>query len=150
MPLQYAIKEVIPEDGVSLEDADKWNSTTVFHPVSEDVAATNEEDGFFCLVNNLGEEVSVWIPLNNWTKRTLESLPTVKSKGGPHKDIMGEELAIGDFVALTGVETADLVVGKVVAFTDKKVRVLVYRWWFEVVLKNPSGLIKIQPQILSE
>lgn len=152
MPLKYAIQEIIPvHDLRPGEEIADWNSETVYHPAPQEAAETDEENGYFCLVNNQGKEVSAWIPLNNAiTKKTIESLRTMKSKGAPHKDIMGEELAIGDFVALGQNENAELDVGKVVAFTDKKVRVLIYRWWFEAVLKNPSGLIKIQPHILSE
>lgn len=152
MPLKYAIQEIIPVDDLRPgEEIEPWNSETVYHPVPQEIAENNEDNGFFCLVNNLGEEVSPWIPLNmEFTKKTVEALRTMKSKGGPHKDIMGEELAIGDFVALGRNDNAELEVGKIVAFTDKKIRVLIYRWWFEAVLKNPSGLIKIQPHIISE
>jgi hypothetical protein len=152
MPLQYAIQEIIPFDDLRPdEEIEPWNSETVYHSVPQEFAENDEENGYFCLANNKGERVSPWIPLNReLTKRTMESLRTMKSKGAPHKDIMGEELAIGDFVALGQNENAELDVGKVVAFTDKKVRILIYRWWFEAVLKNPSGLIKIQPNIISD
>lgn len=152
MPLKYTVREIVPNRDLHPgEEMDTYNSSSVFHPVPQDVAETDEENGFFCLVNNKGDEVSPWIPLNRaLTKRTVEALRTMKSKGKPQKDIMGEELAIGDFVALSNSDNAELVVGKVVAFTDKKVRVLLYQWWYETSLKNPSGLIKIQPNIISE
>jgi hypothetical protein len=152
MPLKYAIQEIIPADDLRRdEEIAHWNSETVYHPVSQDVAETDEENGYFSLVNNKGAKVSPWIPLKTeYTKRTLESLRTIKSKGAPLQDMMDEELAIGDFVALSNKDNAELEVGKVVAFTEKKVRVLIYRWWFETSLKNPSGLIKIQPNILSD
>lgn len=152
MPLKYAVQEIVPvRDLLPGEEIESWNSETVYHPVPQDVAETDEENGFFCLVNNKGEEVSRWIPLNRFTKETIEELKIMRpSKGKPQKDIMGEELAIGDFVALANNDNAELIVGKVVAFTDKKVRVLIYQWWYGTSLKNPSGLVKLQPNIISE
>ena len=151
MPLKYAIEEIVPvRDLRPEEEIAPWNSETVYNQVPQDIAENDEENGVFCLVNNKGEEVSQWIPLNHEsTRRTVEALRETKSKGSPHKDIAGEELAIGDFVATANNVNAELDVGKVVAFTDKKVRVLIYRD-FVISSKNPFGLVKIHPSILSD
>jgi hypothetical protein len=149
MPFQYAIEEIVPRPTTPLDNINRWNSDLVYHPVSKEVAETNE-NGLFSLITHNGDQVGNWIFFNNaLTKKTQKSIDSVKNSSAPHKDIMGVELAVGDYVAMTHMETADLHVGKVLAFTEKKVRILSYSH-YGVSLKNATGLIKIDPTVLSD
>lgn len=146
MPIQFAVLELIPNEGVSRAEAHHWNSTSVYHPALQHVAE-NDPQGYFSLIGKSGEQVTNWISLAR--KMKLEEKP-MKNNGKPHKDILGEELAVGDFVATSSMDTPDLTVGKVVSFSAKKVRVLMYDSWFAPIHKNASSLIKIQSSELTE
>lgn len=150
MPLQFALEEIVPTKTTPKDNINRWNSDLVYHPVAQDIAETDDA-GAFSIVNYYGKQVTPWILLNSEVAQKLQrSVDSAKNTGKPHQDFLGEELAIGDYVALSHMETAELNVGKVIAFTDKKIRVLRYTGYYELVLKNPSGLVKIQPNILSD
>lgn len=147
LPIQFALEELIPKDTVKPgERIHHWNSTQVYHPVPQDVAETDPQ-GMFSLLGADGTQVTPWIRLI--LRMELEG-KQMKSSGKPHKDILGEELAVGDFVATSQTETADLEICRVLSFSEKKVRVARYGHGLPVIFKNPSGLIKIQPSALSE
>lgn len=149
MSLQYAIEEIVPLPTTPPGNINRWNSELVYHPVPKEVAET-DENGAFSLVNYYGERVTPWILMNSkHFERVAKAISAAKSSAPPHKDILGEPLAVGDYVVISQMETADLYVGKVLAFTDKKVRVLSYSN-YGVILKNASGLAKISPVILSD
>lgn len=147
MTYQYALEEIVPLPTTPPGNINRWNSQLIYHPVPKEVAETHEQ-GAFSLVNYYGEQVTPWILMNDrQAERVAKAIKAAKSSASPHKDILGEELAVGDYVVVTHMETADLQIGKVLAFTDKKVRVLSYHG-YGVILKNPSGLAKINPVIL--
>lgn len=151
MPLIYAIEEYVPfadtPEGVELH---QWNADSIYHPVSQEIAENDEERGVFSLTNNDGEQIMNWTLIRKeWAKEATRS---VKSTGPAHKDILGEVLALGDYVAYA-TTSAELGIGKVIAFTDKKVRLLAYNDAFRAItnsLKLPAGIIKIQPNKVSE
>ena len=150
MTFQYAIEEIVPKDSTPLDNIHRWNSDLVYHPVPQDVAETHEQ-GVFSLVNYYGKQVTPWQFLNGLkAEKVAKAVKAAKSSAPPHEDAVGEPLAIGDYVGMTQMETADLYIGKVLAFTEKKVRVLSYSGYYDVLLKNASGLVKIQPHILSD
>lgn len=147
MTLQYAIEEIVPLPTTPPGNINRWNSDLVYHPATKEVAETHES-GAFSLVNYYGERVTPWILMNSRHFQQVEkAIRAAKSSAPPHKDILGEELAVGDYVVISHMETADLYIGKVLAFTEKKVRVLSYSN-YGVILKNASGLAKINPVIL--
>jgi hypothetical protein len=149
MPLQYAIEEIVPRASTPLDNIHRWNSDLVYHPVPQIVAETSE-NGVVSLVTHNGDQVGSWTFLNGkQAEKVAKEVRAAKSSAPPHKDILGEELAVGDYVAMTHMETADLNVGKVLAFTEKKVRILSYSN-HGVALKNASGLVKIHPSVLSD
>lgn len=150
MTFQYAIEEIVPRSTTPPDNIHRWNSDLVYHPVTQDVAETHEQ-GVFSLANYYGEQVTPWRLLNDKkAEKVAKAIKAAKSSAPPHKDILGEPLAIGDYVSMSQMETADLYIGKVLAFTEKKVRVLSYCGYYDVLLKNPSGLAKISPVILSD
>lgn len=150
MTLQYAIEEIVPRSTTPLDNVHRWNSDLVYHPVTKEVAETHES-GAFSLVNYYGAQVTPWRLMNDRkAEKVAKAIKAAKSSAPPHKDILGEELAVGDYVVMSQMETADLYIGKVLAFTEKKVRVLSYSGYYDVLLKNPSGLTKINPVILSD
>lgn len=148
MTLQYAIEEIVPLPTTPPGNVHRWNSQLVYHPVAKEVAETHES-GVFSLVNYYGAQVTPWQFLNGpKAEKVAKAVRAAKSSAPPHKDILGEELAVGDYVVMSQMETADLYIGKVLAFTEKKVRVLSYCGYYDVLLKNSSGLTKINPVIL--
>lgn len=148
MTFQYAIEEIVPLPTTPLDNIHRWNSDLVYHPVTKEVAETHES-GAFSLVNYYGAQVTPWRLMNDkMAEKIAKEVKAAKSSAPPHKDILGEELAIGDYVSMSQMETADLYIGKVLAFTEKKVRVLSYCGYYGVFLKNASGLAKINPVIL--
>jgi hypothetical protein len=150
MTLQYAIEEIVPLPTTPPGNIHRWNSELVYHPVTKEVAETHE-NGAFSLVNYHGVQVTPWRLMNDRkAEKVAKAVKAAKSSAPPHKDILGEELAVGDYVVITQMETADLYIGKVLAFTEKKVRVISYCGYYDVLLKNPSGLAKINPVILSD
>lgn len=149
MPYQYAIEELVPKKNMPPERMNRWNADKVYHPVSKEIAET-DPNGVFSLVTHQGETVTNWILLNGRQAEAVNTaLEKAKSSAPPHKDIMGETLAVGDYVAMSETERPSLYIGKVVSFSEKKVRVIDYGY-YGVVLKNASGLIKIHPNVLSD
>lgn len=149
MSLQYAIEEIVPLPTTPPGNINRWNSELVYHPVPKEVAET-DANGAFSLVNYYGERVTPWILMNGrHAEQVAKAISEAKSSAPPHKDILGEPLAVGDYVVISHMETADLYIGKVLAFTEKKVRVLSYSN-YGVILKNASGLAKISPVVLSD
>lgn len=152
MPLKYALEEFIPPPHLpSGVEPNRWNSEIIYHQVSQEIAENDEERGVFCLMNTEGEQLTCWTPLSlKWVEQTMR---TVKSTGTPQKDLLGELLTVGDYVALPN-SSSELLIGKVIGFTDKKVRVLAYdhiRSFGSIAnsLRFPNAIIKIQPTILS-
>lgn len=149
MPFQYAIEEIVPRKGYAPEKCNRWNSDPVYHIVPKEVAET-DENGMFSILNNSGKQVSEWIKLNSdFTQEVDRAVAAAKSSSTPHEDYLGEELAVGDYVSFS-TDGPNLCVGKVVSFTPKKVRIIDYCYYYAVVSKNPSGLAKIHPDILSD
>lgn len=142
MPLKYALEDLLPNKHASPTNMTRWNSERVYTQVSKEIALTSL-NGYVCLTNNHGEEVSGWI------KARDDSYYEVKSTGKPHQDAMKEELAVGDFVAYSSTETTDLRIGQVTGFTKQKVHIRTYAE-YDPSLKNPKSLVKISATILSE
>lgn len=148
MTYQYAIEEIVPLPTTPPGNINRWNSDRVYHPVPKEVAMTHE-DGALSLVNYYGEQITPWVLINDRNgQKVARDVKAAKSSAPPHKDILGEELAVGDYVVISQTETADIYIGKVLAFTSQKVRVLCYSPYYGVSLKNASGLAKISPVIL--
>lgn len=153
MPLKYAIEGYLPKANTpSGKELSRWNSDIVYQQVPQEVAENDEERGVFCLVNNEGEQITYWTPLS--TKWVENAMRTVKSMGVPQKDLLGELLSVGDYVALPS-SASELLIGRVIGFTEKKVRVLAYdhmRSFGSITnsLRFPNAIIKIQPNRFSE
>ena len=148
MPLQFAIEEVVPKEGVG-KDYTRWrNSTLVYHHVPQAVAEADSQNGYFSLTNQSGEQISPWMQLE--TQRLQEATRTAKKSTGPlHKDILGHEIEVGDYVAFsTSSKSAGLGIGKVISYSPKKVQVVIYDRWCRASQKDPSGLIRIQPGLI--
>ena len=150
MPFQYSVLQLIQHpDTPAGNIAHYYNSEAVYHLSPKEVAESHEA-GHFCVVSNSGEILTTWMKLHgSHAEQIAKALKTIKTSGGPHKDALKEELAIGDYVTLAP-NTAEMSIAKVLAFTSKQVRLLVYGRSYDVTSKNPSGLVKINPNILSD
>lgn len=156
MPLKYALEEFIPPPHLPFDvEPNRLNSEVIYHQVSQEVAENDEDRGVFCLINTEGEQITLWTPVSlKWVEQTMR---TVKSTGVPQKDLLGELLSVGDYVALP-TSTAESEIGKVIGFTAHKVRILAYTHTGYMgtfgalgnVLRFPKALIKIQPNRFSE
>lgn len=156
MPLQYAIQQLIPRRAlINSEIRSHHNSDVVYHPVPQHVAEADDEQGFFCLTNNEGEQITKWTRIRHtWVSKTME---LVKHTDALHKDVLGEQLNVGDYIAHSCTTKQELSLGRVIAFTSQKVRILTYHDYpldfngsLDVVLKYPAAVIKIQPNRFSE
>jgi hypothetical protein len=144
--MKYAIAEWVP----SLSDDDNWNnSQRVFHPATKDVAASHE-DGVFALFNNRDERITIWMEINGHQALLVsQALENVKHHPVTHKDALGEELAAGDYVTVSP-NPSEVSIAKVLGSTKNQVRLVVFGRSYGITTKNPSGLVKIQPNILSD
>lgn len=146
MPFIYAIEELHPYTAIG-----NWQSSQppVFTPVTKEVAETSE-NGVFALTRNSGEQITGWMDINGNQARLIEEeMRKVKSLPVTHQDALCEELAIGDYVTVSP-NPAEVSIGRVLGFTKRQVRILVYGRSYGVTTKNPSGLVKIQPNIISD
>lgn len=151
MPLKYSVLELIQPPNTPACNAKNryYNTELVYHVAPQDVAEAHEE-GHFCVTSNSGDILTTWMKLHGpHAEQIAKTLKAVKSIGGPHKDVLQEDLAIGDYVMLAP-NPAEMSIAKVLAFTPQKVRLLVYGRSYDVTAKNPSGLVKINPNILSD
>lgn len=156
MPLQYAIQQYLPRrELINNEILSRWNSDVIYHPTTQHVAEADDANGVFCLTNNEGEEITKWTRIRqSWVDKTME---LVKKTNSLHKDVLGEQLNIGDYVAHSSADKQELSIGKVIAFTSQQVRIMSYHdlpvdptGSLVVVLKYPAAVIKIQPTRFTE
>lgn len=124
----------------------------IYHSVPKEIAEANEERGVFRFTNFYGATITGWIPISKeWVDKQINS---AKSTAPAHNDFLGEELAVGDYVLV--MERSAWLIARVLAFTESRVKVLVYSDADNAsagprsILKRPAGVAKIQPTILSD
>lgn len=111
MPLQFAIAERHPVIKVG-------PGSREYFLVTKESAETHEE-GCYALFNDEGEQVSHWDSLHK------KVYPVKSSTRFEVKDSMKQTLVEGDYVGYNNSGgMSPIVVGKVVGFTDKQVRVM--------------------------
>jgi hypothetical protein len=145
MSIRYAVSQWSP----ALSDDENWHkSKRTFLPSTKEVAESHE-DGVFAIFTNKGDRVTIWMQLNGFqSKQVQEALQEATNLHFAHKDILGEELAIGDYVTIPP-NPAEMSIAKIYGFNESQVRLIVYGRSYGVTTKYPSGLVKIQPSILS-
>lgn len=151
MPIQYAVLELIPNEGIAPEDANHWNSESIYHPTPQEVAESSDR-GVFALVNTAGnEQVTAWINIEclKEIEDVIKSKKNNKPPLEPHTDILGNVLEVGDFVSYSDIESPRLFIGIVVSFTNKKVRIAQLFGRNSIISKNADGLIQIHPDHLT-
>lgn len=143
MPLNYAIKEFVPQVGLSFRDSD-----IAYHPVPKHVAEANKEMGRVAVFNNNGEKVTEWMPLDvEVVERALQQ----KSLAASRKDRLGSELEVGDFVLYCEFDGTTLYVGQVAGFTSKSVRVITYiPFQSKIKMVEAKKITRIHPDIISQ
>jgi hypothetical protein len=111
MPLQYAIEEKHPT-------IKHGPGSREYFIVSHEIAETND-NGCYALFNDEGEQVSHWSSLH---RKQYPQKPSTRSFV---KDSMKQTVVEGDYVGYNNSGgMSPIVVGKVVGFTNKQVRVL--------------------------
>lgn len=149
MPFQYSVRELTPRPDTPMGEITEYNSDRVFHLTSQEIAETHE-DGHFCLLKNNGDQLTCWMKLHgNHADALANTLKAMKDSGTMHLDALQERLNVGDYVTLA-LNPAEMSVAKVLAFTPKQVKLLVYGRSYGTAYKIPSGLVKIHQTILSD
>ena len=149
MPFQYSVRELVPRPDTPTGEIHERNSDKVFHPTSQEIAETHE-DGHFCVTKNNGDQITLWMKLHgHHADAVAKTMKSMKDSGTLHLDALQERLNVGDYVTLA-LNPAELSVAKVLAFTPKQVKLLVYGRSYDTTSKIPSGLVKIHPSIISD
>jgi hypothetical protein len=144
MPYMYAIEETVYEDGIPPQPGEKRKRFTyAYHPVSKDVAETNE-DGRWKLVSVHGTSATKW---NRFSSRGESEVQYFAGKGTPLPDANGTMLAHNDLVMTTIDKYSCLRLCEVVNFTPQKIRVRDLNSGYEMTLKYPEDIVKVDSSL---
>lgn len=145
--IEYAIREFVPSKPLSHGEAPNWwNSEKIYHPVSKNTAEAEPDAGVFRFVRPDGTSLTPWSLIDSSPEGHL--VPATSKVKNKHqlRDATEALLSDGDFVVCAYPYSEDkrLMVGRVIGFTPKKIRIAMNSYEnVQSFLKPPNNVAKI-------